>query len=164
MLSGKSNNLILINPYNPSGHFNRREDLIELIDYMKKSNKLLIDESFVDFANGGEKETLIEQNLIDKYDNLIIIKSISKSYRVPGIRLSVVISSNTDLLKKIRIEICIWNVNSFGEYFLQIIGKYQKDYLMACELIRKERSRFIKNLQQISFFRGIPIWSKLFFM
>ena len=70
---------------------------------MKKSNKLLIiDESFVDFADGSEKETLIEQNLIDKYDNLIIIKSISKSYGVPGIRLGVVVSSNTDLLKKLE--------------------------------------------------------------
>ena len=163
LLSDKSNNLILINPDNPSGHFNKKEDLIELIDYMKKSNKLLIiDESFVDFANGGEKETLIEQNLIDKYDNLIIIKSISKSYGVPGIRLGVVVSSNTELLKKIRREICIWNVNSFGEYFLQIIGKYQKDYLMACELIRKERSRFIKNLQQISFLEVFPSGANYF--
>ncbi|MFV9930755.1 MAG: hypothetical protein AB8V03_01540 [Francisella endosymbiont of Hyalomma asiaticum] len=56
MLSDKSDNLILINPNNPSRHFNRKEDLIELIDYMKKSNKLLIiDESFVDFADSGEK-------------------------------------------------------------------------------------------------------------
>lgn len=84
---------------------------------MKKSNKLLIiDESFVDFADGGEKETLIEQNLIDKDDNLIIIKSISKSYGVPGISLGVVVSSNTDLFKKIEEKFVFGTLIHLGSF------------------------------------------------
>lgn len=156
-LSDKSDNLILINPDNPSGHFNGKNSLIELIEYMQKDNKILIlDESFVDFANNGENQTFIHQDIIDKYNNLVIIKSISKSYGVPGIRLGVVVSSNLELLKEFRKEVSIWNINSFGEYFLQIIGKYKKDYQLACSLIREERDRFLEELKQISFLDTYP--------
>jgi len=96
-LADKSDNLILINPDNPSGHFNGKNSLIELLEYMKENNKILIlDESFVDFASDGEIQTFINQDTIDKYNNLVIIKSISKSYGVPGIRLGVVVSSNLE--------------------------------------------------------------------
>jgi len=151
-LADKSDNLILINPDNPSGHFNSKDYIVELLEYMSKQNKnLILDESFVDFAENGEEQTMINQTIIDKYQNLIIIKSISKSYGVPGIRLGVVVSSNLDILNKFRNEITIWNINSFGEYFLQIIGKYKKDYQKACELIRNERDRFFKELKKISY-------------
>jgi len=151
-LSDKTDNLILINPDNPSGHFNNKNDLLELIDYMKLNNKnLILDESFVDFAKNGEAQTFINQKIIDDYENLLIIKSISKSYGVPGIRLGVAVSSNIEWLKKLKSEMSIWNINSFGEYFLQIIGKYKKDYQKACELIREERDRFYNELQKISF-------------
>lgn len=151
-LSDKSDNLILINPDNPSGHFNNKENLLELLEYMNKNNKfLIVDESFVDFAENGESETIIEQGFIENYSNLIIIKSISKSYGVPGIRLGVIISSNIEILNKFRSEVSIWNINSFGEYFLQIIGKYQKDYITACKLIRDERNRFFEELKKISY-------------
>ncbi|MBE0514911.1 aminotransferase class I/II-fold pyridoxal phosphate-dependent enzyme [Sulfurimonas sp.] len=153
-LVDKSDNLILINPDNPSGHFNNKSALIELIRYAHDKNKyFIVDESFVDFAKNGEKETLINQDFIDAYPNLVIIKSISKSYGVPGIRLGIAASSNIELLKKFRKEISIWNINSFGEYFLQIIGKYKNDYQTACELIREERDRFWEELKSISFLK-----------
>jgi len=147
-----SDNLILINPDNPSGNFNTKNNILMLLEYMKTNNKnLILDESFVDFAQDGENQTMINQDLIDSYSNLIIIKSISKSYGVPGIRLGVAVSSNTEILNKFKDEISIWNINSFGEYFLQIIGKYKKDYQDACRLIRDERDRFYTNLKAISF-------------
>lgn len=153
-LADNSDNLILINPDNPSGNFNKKDNLIELLDYMKMHNKnIIVDESFVDFAKDGENQTLIQQELLDNYPNLIIIKSISKSYGVPGIRLGVVVSSNTMLLKKFKEEISIWNINSFGEYFLQIIEKYKNDYKKACELIREERDRFFNELNKLSYLK-----------
>ncbi len=151
-LSDKTDNLILINPDNPSGHFNKKEFVIELLEHMKVNDKkLILDESFVDFSENGEDHTCIEQNLLDKYNNLIVIKSISKSYGVPGIRLGVIVSSDISLLNKFREELSIWNINSFGEYFLQIIGKYKNDYKNACKLIRFERNRFFSELANISF-------------
>jgi histidinol-phosphate/aromatic aminotransferase/cobyric acid decarboxylase-like protein/choline kinase len=153
-LSDKSDNLILINPDNPSGHFNNKDGIIELLDYMNGTGKhLIVDESFVDFAKDGDLHSIIEQDLIDKYQNLTVIKSISKSYGVPGVRLGVVASSNIDVLNKFKQEVIIWNINSFGEYFLQIIGKYKADYKRACELIRIERDRFFNDLNSITFLK-----------
>ena len=153
-LSDKSDNLILINPDNPSGHFNNKDSIIELLDYMKDTGKhLIVDESFVDFAEDGDFQSIIEQDLIDTYQNLTIIKSISKSYGIPGIRLGVVASSNINIINKFKRELTIWNINSFGEYFLQIIGKYGADYQKACELIRFERDRFFDSLSTIPFLK-----------
>jgi histidinol-phosphate/aromatic aminotransferase/cobyric acid decarboxylase-like protein/choline kinase len=156
-------NLILINPDNPSGNFIKKDDLLKLVEKLQENSiNLILDESFVDFSFNGEKETMIVQDILDKYENLIIIKSISKSYGVPGIRLGVVVSSNFDILKELRKELTIWNINSFGEYFLQIIGKYKKDYVIACENIRDERDKFYKALSKIQFLRVIPSQANYF--
>ena len=156
-------NLILINPDNPSGHFIKKENLIKLVKNLKeKSINLILDESFVDFSSNGEKETMIVQDILDEYENLIIIKSISKSYGVPGARLGVVVSSNFEILKELRKELTIWNINSFGEFFLQIIGKYKKDYLAACVEIQNERDRFYNELLKIPSLRTISSQANYF--
>ena len=162
-LSDRSDHLILINPDNPSGNFNKKDLMLELLDHMMINNKkLIIDESFIDFAKNGVNETLISQNIIDKYPNLIIIKSIGKSYGVPGIRLGVIVSSNINLLNNFRSELTIWNINSFGEFFLQIIGKYRDNYTEACMLIQCERDRFYNDLKNISFMKVYSSQSNYF--
>ena len=60
------------------------------------------------------------EEILNEYDNLIVVKSISKSYGVPGLRLGVLASSNTDYINLIKKTNAIWNINSFGEYYLQI--------------------------------------------
>jgi len=153
-LLNRSGALVVINPDNPSGHFIRKSRLLSLLDYSKNNNKyVIVDESFMDFADEGESETLISQELIDDYPNLIIIKSISKSYGVPGLRLGVLISSNIKLVEQFRKELTIWNINSFGEFFLQIIGKYMQDYKEANNKIRDERERLYNGLCQIPYLK-----------
>lgn len=142
--------ICLVNPDNPTGSFILKDEIIKILDECKKKNKILIfDESFIDFADDDIKYTLIENEILVKYPNLIVIKSISKSYGVPGIRLGVLATYNKDLLKKIKNEISIWNINSFGEYFLQIAYLYQKDYQNSCLKIAEERKRFINELNKI---------------
>jgi len=156
-LLDRSDNLIVVNPDNPSGNFIPKEDLLNLLDYASAQDKIIIiDESFVDFAEGGENETLITQEIIDKYPGLFIIKSISKSYGVPGIRLGVIVGGNLEFMNKFKKEITIWNINSFGEYFLQIIGKYKSEYIESCNLIRKERNDFYQKLKTIDCLNVFP--------
>jgi len=156
-LLDRSDNLIVVNPDNPSGNFIPKEDLLNLLDYASAQDKIIIiDESFVDFAEGGENETLITQEIIDKYPGLFIIKSISKSYGVPGLRLGVIVGGNLEFMNKFKKEITIWNINSFGEYFLQIIGKYKSEYIESCNLIRKERNDFYQKLKTIDCLNVFP--------
>lgn len=156
-LSEKVDNLLLINPDNPSGNYIDREDIITLAEHLLKHNKyFIVDESFIDFAENGEHETLLTQPLLDKYPNLVVIKSISKSYGVPGLRLGVLATSNKNILSRMRQEIPIWNINSFAEFFLQIIGKYKTAYQESCTLIRNERDRLYHALQTIDYLSVIP--------
>ncbi len=149
--------LFLINPDNPSGNFIPRNDLIRLLEWgQDRSIQIIIDESFVDFSENFEQNSLLSDEILEKYKNLIVIKSISKSYGVPGLRLGVIASSNNKLISSIKKEVSIWNINSFAEFYLQIYGKYEKDYIKACYTFIKERERFTKELQKISFLRVIP--------
>ena len=158
-LAKKSDNLLLINPDNPSGNFISKKDILKLADELYKMHKLfIVDESFVDFSTNSQEESLLDQDILDKYPNLVIIKSISKSYGVPGARLGILATSNKDVMKAIEKEISIWNINSFGEFFLQIIGKYKKEYKEACRKIADERDRFYKRLKEISYLR--PVYSQ----
>ena len=149
-------NLIVVNPDNPSGNYIPKVDLLRLIDWSRKNGiKLIIDESFVDFAD-EEDSTIIEQNILSANPHLYVMKSISKSYGVPGLRLGVLASGDTETIKKMKKDVAIWNINSFGEFYMQIEEKYKKDYAAALVRIRAERARFQSELAKISGVRVIP--------
>lgn len=140
--------MIIISPDNPSGSCLKYEEVIKILDIAKEKNKQVIfDESFMDFANNNY--TLIDDDILNKYSDLIVIKSISKSYGVPGLRLGVLASGNEKYIKTINNNLPVWNINSFAEYFLQIINIYKKDYIEGCKKIKEERDRFYKELIKI---------------
>lgn len=145
----KVDTLIVISPDNPSGSHLKYGEVIELLDMAKEMHKQIIfDESFIDFAN--DSYTLINDDILKKYPNLIVIKSISKSYGVPGLRLGVLASGNNKYLDIINRNMPVWNINSFAEYFLQIILIYKKDYVKGCKKIKEERNRFYNELIKIN--------------
>lgn len=149
--------LLLVNPDNPSGNFIKKDYLLRLAEWTKnRSMSFIVDESFVDFASNGLESTLLNNSLLEKYPNLIVMKSISKSYGVPGLRLGVIASSNLDLINYIKKDVAIWNINSFAEFYMQIFGKYESDYKKACSKFLNERNRFMNLLKNIDFLRVIP--------
>lgn len=124
------------------------DEAVEILDYAKANNKQVIfDESFIDFATNNY--TLINDNILNNNPNLIVIKSISKSYGVPGLRLGVLASGNSEIIDKINSNLPVLNINSFAEYFLQIINIYKKDYKLGCEKIKEERNNFYNELISI---------------
>ncbi|MGP1367665.1 MAG: aminotransferase class I/II-fold pyridoxal phosphate-dependent enzyme [Treponema sp.] len=142
--------VLLINPDNPTGNFLKKDDVLRLCAELKKDNVTIIfDESFIDFAEKKIRYTLLDEEILNAYPNLIVVKSISKSYGVPGLRLGILASSDPAYISRIRKTNAIWNINSFGEYFLQIYDKYNKTYAAACDSIAEERSRFTKKLAGI---------------
>jgi histidinol-phosphate/aromatic aminotransferase/cobyric acid decarboxylase-like protein len=149
-------NLILINPDNPSGNYIPKEKLLRLIKWTKdKGIKFLVDESFVDFTD--EKDSsIIEQEILSNNPHLYIMKSISKSYGVPGLRLGVLASGDVETIAKMKKDVAIWNINSFAEFYMQIEEKYKKNYDEALKKFRAERQRYVKELSKINGIRVIP--------
>ena len=155
--------LILINPDNPSGNYVPKDELVYLIGELQKKGKFVIlDESFVDFSSGGISNSLLTQEILDCFDNLVVVKSISKSYGVPGIRLGIMASSNSALINEVRKKLPIWNINSFAEFFLQILPKYTDDYRLACQEIASVRDSFGSKLTDIPFLRVLPSQANYF--
>jgi histidinol-phosphate/aromatic aminotransferase/cobyric acid decarboxylase-like protein/choline kinase len=155
--------LVLVNPENPSGQCLRSADLLELLYHVDYEGKrLVLDESFVDFADPEYCSSLLRQEVLDAHPRLVIIRSISKSYGVPGSRLGVLATADAELLTRIRSHAPVWNVNSFAEFFLQIIGKHQAAYETSCEQTRVERSRFYKLLSAVPDVRVIPSHANYF--
>ena len=149
-------NLIIVNPDNPSGNYIPKAGLLRLIDWSKhKKIKLVIDESFADFSDELDN-TLIVQSILDNNPHLYVMKSISKSYGVPGLRLGVLASGDADTIAMMKKDVAIWNINSFGEFYMQIEEKYRKDYIEALVRVREERERFQRELSKIKGLRVIP--------
>ncbi len=149
--------LMLVNPDNPSGYLIDKGDLIELVKVAKANNcRIVVDESFVDFAVSDRRFTLLDNAILKEYDNLVVVKSISKSYGVPGLRLGILASYDKELLKNLRSLMQVWNINSFAEYYLQIYNLYAKDYSSACDKIADERTRMIGELKKIKSIKVYP--------
>ena len=158
-----ADNLLLINPDNPSGNFIPIDDVIALAAWCQNQHtRLIVDESFVDFSKGYENNTLLHDNILEAYPQLVVMKSISKSYGVPGIRLGILCSADTALISQMKKKVSIWNINSFAEYFMQIFTKYENDYHRACEKFIAEREDFEQKLRGIGFLRVMPSQANYF--
>lgn len=155
--------LLLINPDNPSGHFIKKTDLLYLISWCSERNiQIIVDESFVDFTDDFENNSLLTNDILMKFRNLIVMKSISKSYGVPGLRLGIMASADSKLIDRVKKKVSIWNINSFAEYYMQIFGKYEADYKKACRLFVRERELFYYDLKTISYLHVIPSQANFF--
>jgi histidinol-phosphate/aromatic aminotransferase/cobyric acid decarboxylase-like protein/GTP:adenosylcobinamide-phosphate guanylyltransferase len=149
--------LLLINPDNPSGNYIPRKDLIRLAKWAEDTGiRLIVDESFVDFADTIEPETLLDNQILEDYPRLVVVKSISKSFGVPGLRLGVLATNDTDLIANMKMDVSIWNINSFAEFYMQIWEKYQKDYAYALQRFRDDRAVYLDELRKIENLRVIP--------
>ena len=154
--------LLLINPDNPSGNFIPVDGLLRLASWCDgRGITFIVDESFVDFSDGFEHNSLLHNDILESH-NIIVIKSISKSYGVPGLRLGILASADKELIKQVKKDVSIWNINSFAEFYMQIFGKYTADYDKACHRFIAERKRFLALLKQIDFLRVIPSQANYF--
>ena len=155
--------LMLINPDNPSGNFIPKADVLRLSAWCEERGiRLVVDESFVDFCTDYATSSLLSDDILEAHPYMVVMKSISKSYGVPGLRLGILASADKELITRIKKAVSIWNLNSFAEFFMQIYNKHEKDYHKACEKFVTERADFERQLRTISFLRVMPSQANYF--
>lgn len=158
-----ADSIVLINPDNPSGNFIPLADVCRFAAWCEERNiRLVVDESFVDFSDGWRKNTLLADATLESYPHMLVMKSISKSYGVPGIRLGILCSADVEIVSQIKKMVSIWNINSFGEFFMQIFTKYESDYYRACDRFIEERNGFGEKLRTVSYLRVMPSQANYF--
>ncbi len=130
---GKPKLLCIANPNSPTGTIIKKEKLVRLIKvcYKLKCN-LLIDEAYYGFC----KET--SKNLVKKFNNIFIVRSLSKAWGLAGLRLGYIISNkkNIEILNKIR---PMYEINTFGSEFLKLI--LNEKYLIQLNSIIKDMKK-----------------------
>ena len=137
--------LFICNPNNPTGKVKNIEKLLKL---MSKHNKLLIvDETFMEFVYEEEKYSLIKY--VDKYENIFIIKAVTKFFGMPGLRLGYGVTSNKKLIEDIYKYKEPWSVNSFADTLSNYIFN-DKDYInLSKEYYINEREYMLNDLRKI---------------
>lgn len=157
--------LLLINPDNPSGNFVPLNGVHKLASWCEeKGIQFILDESFVDFSIDFAKNSFLNNEILEKYPHMCVMKSISKSYGIPGLRLGILCSADTALIARMKKQVSIWNINSFAQFFMQIYPKYRKDYHLACEQFIQAREDFEIELKKIPFIKVMPSQANYFFL
>ncbi len=144
----KADMAVVVTPNNPTSLLVPKADLIRLAQKLEKHNcMLIIDESFLDFADNKEQISLEQE--IDKYPNMAIIKSMSKAYGICGLRIGYLLTANPEFATAVRKGIHIWNINGFAEEFLRILPRYKQEFEASCERVKSDRDIFYKKLSEI---------------
>lgn len=155
--------ILLVNPDNPSGNFIGKSDVCRLAAWCEnRAIRLVLDESFVDFSKDYTQHTFLHNELLEAYPHMAVMKSISKSFGVPGLRLGILASADQDLIQQVKRDVAIWNMNSFAEFYMQIFTKYEADYRRACERFQEERDLFEADLRSVPYLRVIPSQANYF--
>ncbi len=148
--------LTLINPDNPTGNYIPKADVLKLAGWAADRRiRLIVDESFVDFCD-STGESLLSQEVLRAYPELLVVKSISKSFGVPGLRLGILAGGDEKLISAVKKNVAIWNINSFGEFYMQIAEKYRSDYEKALEDFRRVRADFAAGLKALDWLEVYP--------
>lgn len=102
--------IVICNPNNPTGCLIDKSELYSILEYCKKKNIILIiDEAFIDFTDNEDENTM--KTYISEFDNLIILKSLTKFFAMPGLRLGYLMTSNESVKDDINSNRIPWVIN-----------------------------------------------------
>lgn len=146
--------LVVSNPNCHTGYAYKFDDVMDIVKWAdKKGIYLIVDETYIDFSDCST--SLMKEEYLAKYSRMIILKNISVAYGIPGLRLGFSAIADVALLEKCQNLLPCWNVDSFAEFFLQIIGKYQKPFRYSVAKSISERDYFEQELGVIDDIRVV---------
>ena len=139
---------VVVTPNNPTSILIPKSDLIRLAKKLEsQSCMLIVDESFLDFAENPEQISLERE--IENYPNMAIFKSMSKAYGICGLRIGYMLTANANFAKAVREGVHIWNINGFAEEFLRVLPAYKQEFIESCRKVRSDRDSMFKKLNEI---------------
>lgn len=147
------NSALIINPGNPTGQLLNLGEMLTFLQRMSHLKMIIVDESFIDFA-GGQVPSLL--NYIEQFQNLVIVRSMSKHCGVPGLRLGYCCTANQAFLKQMLDLLPIWNINTLAEYFLSRLHETDEQYHKARMKVVKDVSHLYQELKKIDGFFIYP--------
>ena len=134
--------LILCNPNNPTGLLVERALLLRILDRAKELHmKVLVDECFLELFSGEKDYTL--KGYLNKYPNLFLLKSFTKMYAIPGVRLGYLLGSDREMMGKIKKSGQAWSVSHFAQA-AGLAALKEKEYREKTIAVIEKENLFMK--------------------
>jgi threonine-phosphate decarboxylase len=146
-VTGDTKIMCICNPHSPSGTLYSKAAILDLVDFCHKKDIIFsVDENYIEFAEQGQDTTLA--GMVKEYENLFVIRSVTKFYGMPGIRLGYGIAARNliDKLETVRLP---WSINSLAGYATLAAFKDTEFIENTKRTIAKERAQLVKSLSEI---------------
>ena len=150
----QSNAAVFIRPNNPTGSLISKAELTFLLETLRDLDLVLVDDSFIEFVTAGPDQPAL--NLIFEFPNLMVLKSLSKNYGIPGLRIGYAASGGGERIRQLRDDLPIWNVNSLAQYFLCHYGEYQEEFAVSCLRVREATQQLFNKLLSVPYLCPFP--------
>ena len=153
----KTKAIFLCNPNNPTSQTFSREELVKLVDEALKTNIIVfLDESYIEFSDENSLA-----NLVNKYPNLFVLRSLTKIFGLMGLRIGYGVASEKLVKFMFKAKIA-WNVNVLAQV-AAITAFKDKDHLKkAKKIVDRERKFLFKELGKIRGFHVLPAKANFF--
>lgn len=130
--------VFIANPNNPTGKLIEKKLIERIVKCCQiKGIKVILDECFMVLSGQYDGHSMID--MTDRYQNLLIVRSFTKTYAIPGVRLGYLICSDKELMKGIAEAIPEWNISCFAEKAGVAALKEETYVKESVGLIAKER-------------------------
>lgn len=134
---------VLCNPNNPDGGFLPRQSVVQFMDAMADLDLIVIDESFLEFADAESEPSVVEDAVMRP--NVIVLRSLGKNFGLHGIRFGYMVA-NPALAGKVRSMLPKWNLNSFAETVVFMLKEHGAEYLESLHMVRRDRLDMAREL------------------
>jgi len=148
----------ICNPNNPDGEVIQVERL-ELIFKQNPATTFVIDEAYIEFTTAVSSVL----SLVDKYDNLVVVRSLTKSFAIPGLRLGYVVSSSQTISGLIQLKMP-WSVNTLAIHAGEEIFKNYDSWLPDMAELLRETSLFKDKLEELENVKVMPSSTSYFLL
>lgn len=146
---------IMCNPNNPTSSAVSQDSLEEILFFCKSKNIfVMIDETYIEFAPDMQKITAVP--LTDKFDNLMVIRGVSKFFAAPGLRFGYGITSNREFTSMLLTHQNPWSLNSIGAFAGELMLQDSEYIKKAKTLINAERERLCLEISKLDTFKAYP--------
>jgi len=146
--------LSICNPHSPSGRLYSKEEILELVDFCHRKDVIFsVDENYIEFADRGDETTLA--GMVKEYENLFVIRSVTKFYGMAGIRLGYGLASPNMVgkLENVRLP---WSINSLASCATLAAFGDTEFIENTKRTIAKEREALAKSLGEIESLHVYP--------
>lgn len=144
--------LVVCNPNNPTGQILKKKEILKLLKGCRKNNTFLfLDEAFIDFLINEDEYSAL--GFLEEYDNLFILRALTKFYAIPGLRLGFGITGNKELMQMMSDSKEPWSINTFADIGGQILVKDAEYIVKTKEFVKSESMYLYNELTDIDYIK-----------